>query len=145
MQSSGIIIKLSLVAALASALCGVCLQASSMHSGAHARTVATGTWGGEHVILEVSKKGAGVEFDCARGQVTRPMMLNNRGYFDLPGTFMPEHGGPVLRDEPASSHQARYSGHVNGGTMSLTVILEKEKLGPFTLTHNSQPLLRKCR
>jgi hypothetical protein len=147
MPSSRIlIIKLSLVAALAAySAAGVWLRAASMRPGAESKTVATGTWGGEHVILEVSGRGAAVEFDCARGQITQPLTLNQRGDFDVPGTFMPEHGGPVGRDEPTSPNPARYSGHVDGNTLSLIVTLERDTLGPFTLTRDSRPVLRKCR
>jgi hypothetical protein len=114
-------------------------------SGKQAKAVATGTWGGEHIILEVSEKGAEVEFDCAHGRTSQPMTLNQRGDFDIPGTFAPEHGGPVRMDEPENSKPARYSGHVVGDTMTLTVTQEKEKIGTFTLTRGTQPMLRKCR
>jgi hypothetical protein len=107
--------------------------------------VPAGTWGGEHITLAVSETGAQAEFDCAHGKITQPMALDKRGDFDVAGNFTPEHGGPVRRDETAASYPAHYSGHVEGDTMTLTIVLEKEKLGPFTLTHGSRPLLRKCR
>jgi len=123
----------------------VWLPAAGMPLGKQANAVATGSWGGEHIILEVSEKGAEVEFDCARGQVSQPMALNQKGDFDVSGTFSPEHGGPVLRDEPAASNPARYSGHVAGNTMTLTVTQGKEDIGTFTLTRGQRPTLRKCR
>jgi hypothetical protein len=110
-----------------------------------ANTVTTGTWGGEHIILEVSEKGTEAEFDCAHGEITQPMVLDKNGDFDVAGTFTPEHGGPVLRDEAPSTAPARYSGHVEGKTMKLTITLEKETAGSFTLTYDSRPMLRKCR
>jgi hypothetical protein len=121
----------------------VWLRAASGRAEAH--SVATGTWGGENIILEVSHKGAQAEFDCAHGQITHPMVLNKRGDFEVAGSYTREHGGPVLRDEVAKPSPARYSGHVGGNSMTLTVTLEKEKLGPFTLTHGQHPMLRKCR
>jgi hypothetical protein len=135
------ITKQSLVAVLTFS---VGLQAAS-RAPVDANAVAAGTWGGEHVILEVSKKGAEVEFDCAHGQITQPMTLDQHGDFDTPGTFTPEHGGPVRRDENTPPADARYSGHVDGGAMTLTVTLGKEKVGSFTLTRDSHPILRKCR
>ncbi len=107
--------------------------------------VATGTWGGEHILLEVSEKGAEVEFDCAHGQITQPITLDKHGDFDVAGTFTPEHGGPVRRDENTPPSPTRYSGHADVDTMSLTVTLGKETLGAFTLTRNASPILRKCR
>ena len=107
--------------------------------------VATGAWGGDHIILEVSERGGEAEFDCAHGQVTQPIMLDKHGDFDVAGTFTPEHGGPVRRDENVPVAPARYSGHFDGNTMSLTVTLGKEKIGSFTLTRGSLPNLTKCR
>ena len=108
-------------------------------------TLPAGTWGGEHVLLEVSSKGAELEFDCARGEIPSPIKLDSRRRFDVRGTFSPEHGGPVLRDEKTPMAQARYSGHISGDVMSLTVTSGTEKQGPFTLVRGQQPKLRKCR
>jgi hypothetical protein len=116
-----------------------------IRGAAEERTVTTGMWGGEHVILQVSKSGAEVEFDCAHGQITQPITLDKHGDFSVAGTFTPEHGGPVRRDEDTPPAQARYSGHVEGDTLSLKVTLEKEVVGTYTLTRDSQPILRKCR
>jgi hypothetical protein len=113
--------------------------------GAHASVVAAGSWGGGHIILEVSEQGAEAEFDCAHGQVTQPIILNEHGDFDVAGTFTAEHGGPVRRDENPVAAPARYSGHVDGDAMSLTVTIGKDKVGVFTLTRGSLPNLTKCR
>src|SRR5258708_31027602 len=107
--------------------------------------VATGTWGGAHIILEVSEKGADVEFDCAHGQITQPITVDPRGHFDAAGTFSPEHGGPIRRDEETTAAPARYSGHVTGDTMDLTIVRGEEKIGPYTLTRGSHPMLMQCR
>ena len=119
--------------------------APAQGAAAKDNAVANGTWGGEHMILQISEKGAEAEFDCAHGQITQPMALDKRGDFDLAGTYTPEHGGPVLRDEVANPAPARYAGHVAGDTMTLTIVVDQEKLGTFTLTRGQQPMLRKCR
>jgi len=137
-------ITLSAVAAvLVSA--NACIHAMNIQAQ-NGKSVAAGTWGGEHMILEVSGKGADAEFDCAHGKITEPLTLDKQGHFDVAGTFAPEHGGPIRRDEPDTSAPARYTGHVEGETMSLTITVGKdETVGPFTLTRGSQPMLRKCR
>lgn len=145
MRPLGLLPKGVFIAVLATASYGIWPPHAAVRSGQHAKTVATGTWGGEHIILEVSDKSADVEFDCAHGQISQPITLNQRGDFDVPGNFAPEHGGPVLRDEPSTSNPARYSGHVVGDTMTLTVTQGKETVGAFTLTHGRRPVLRKCR
>ena len=136
------LIKRPLILLLALA---ITLLQAAMQAAPDARSIATGTWGGEHIILEVSEKGAEVDFDCAHGQVPQPITLDKNGDFDVAGTFTHEHGGPVRRDENPADVPARYSGHVDDHTMTLTVTFGKEKLGAFTLTHGSLTNLRKCR
>jgi hypothetical protein len=135
------LIKHSLIVLFA--LSGVLLQAGEQ-AAPDASAIATGAWGGEHILLRVSEKGADVEFDCGHGQVTQSITLDKHGDFDVAGTFTPEHGGPVRRDENPTSASARYSGHVDGDTMSLTVSLGKEKVGTYTLIRGSRPRLTKC-
>jgi hypothetical protein len=144
-MSNGIVrstlIRRSLIALVA--LSGVLFQAGA-RAAPDASAVATGVWGGEHIVLKVSEKGADVEFDCAHGQVMQPIILDKHGDFDAGGTFTPEHGGPVRRDENTPSASARYSGHVDSDTMSLTVTLGTEKVGTYTLVRGSRPRLTKC-
>src|SRR6266849_1465533 len=135
------IIKHSLTVVFA--LSGVLLHAGTQ-AAPDASAITTGAWGREHVVLKVSEKGADVEFDCAHGQVTQPIPVDKHGDFDVAGTFTPEHGGPVRRDENTPPASARYSGHVDGDTMSLTVTLGKEKVGIYTLIRGSRPRLTKC-
>jgi hypothetical protein len=135
------LIRRSLIALFA--LSGVLFQAGA-RAAPDAGAVATGAWGGEHIVLKVRDKGADVEFDCAHGQVAQPITLDKHGDFDAGGTFTPEHGGPVRRDENTPSASARYSGHVDGDTMSLTVTLGTEKVGTYTLVRGSRPRLTKC-
>jgi len=126
------------------ALCCILLQ-TALQAAPEAVSVAKGTWGGEHVLLEVSEKGADLEFDCAHGQITQPLTIGKLGNFDAAGTFTPEHGGPVRRDEVTPTEPARYSGKVDGDTMSFTVTVGKETLGTFNLSRDAQPKLTKCR
>jgi hypothetical protein len=126
-------------------LSALSLLQAGMLAAPEASSITAGTWGGEHLILEVSEKGAEAEFECARGQVTQPIRLDGRGNFDVAGTFTPEHGGPVLRNETAQPAAARYSGHVDSDKMSLTVTIAGKTVGVFTLSRGSHPMLRKCR
>ena len=125
------------------AFSGIVLQAS-MQYAADASSLATGVWGGQGIALKVSAKGADVEFDCAHGQIPQPIKLDKHGDFEVTGTFTAEHGGPVRRDEKTASAPARYSGHVDGDTMSLTVSLDKRQVGSYTLTRGSQGHITRC-
>ena len=107
--------------------------------------VANGTWGGTGLRVEVSSTGADVEFDCAHGRIEGTIHLGKTGSFDVKGTFAPEHGGPILRDEDAAAYAARYKGRVAGDTMTVTVLQGTTKIGPFRIKRGARPILRKCR
>jgi hypothetical protein len=109
------------------------------------RALPVGTWGGEHVRLEVSERGAELEFDCAHGRIERPIRLDAQGSFDMAGDFTPEHGGPVRRDEVVHAAEARYAGRLDGQTLVLTVTRDEAVIGRFTLAFGKRPRLMKCR
>jgi hypothetical protein len=110
-------------------------------------TLASGVWGGAHVRMEVGGGGVNLEFDCAAGNVGRPVALDGEGRFDVKGTYSMQHPGPVLRDEGANSRPARYAGRVRGDALTLTVTLAdpEEDAGTFTLTRGDEGRLTKCR
>ncbi|MFL6227921.1 MAG: hypothetical protein ACJ741_03980 [Pyrinomonadaceae bacterium] len=107
----------------------------------------TGTWGGDHIGLEVTAQGGQVEYDCASGTIDRKIVLDARGRFHVSGTHVREHGGPVRRDEKPDSHPAQYTGSIQGDRMLLTVVEVDtgEMVGVFKLTRGQQPRVMKCR
>lgn len=109
--------------------------------------LAAGVWGGEHVRMEVSEGGASLEFDCGAGEIGQPVTPDGGGRFDVKGTYLLQHAGPVGRDEEANSRPARYAGRVRGETLTLTVTLAdpEEEVGTYTLTRGSEGRLMKCR
>ena len=106
-----------------------------------------GTWGGEHISLEVTARGGQVEYDCAHGTIDQKIVPDARGRFDLRGTHVREHGGPVRKDETADSHPARFNGEIKDKTMTLSVTESdtKETVRTFTLVYGQQPHLMNCR
>jgi hypothetical protein len=118
-------------------------------SGTHDKmeSAQTGTWGGQHIRLEVTAQGGQVEYDCAHGTIDQQIAPDAQGRFEVTGTNVREHGGPVRKDETADSHPARFRGQIKGDTMTLTVTESdtKEILGTFTLVYGQQPHLMKCR
>lgn len=108
--------------------------------------VAAGTWGGEHVALEVTADRGRIEYDCAHGDLAEVLEVDRSGRFAVTGTHTPEHGGPVRDDEKLVSHPARYAGRVDRGRMTLTVTLTDtgEILGTFALTQGVAGRLMKC-
>jgi hypothetical protein len=120
------------------------LLAAAAHEGRE--PVATGTWGGRGIALEVQKDGAKAEFDCARGEITEALMMDKQGRFEARGIYVRERMGPDREGESPERHAARYTGSVSGKTMQLTVTLTHsgEAAGSFTLTHGRTGRLHKC-
>jgi hypothetical protein len=108
--------------------------------------IALGPWGGEHVSLLVTETGGSLEYDCAHGRITEPLVADSSGRFDLSGTHTREHGGPIREGEKANSQPARYVGSTDGRTMSLTVTLRdsNQDVGTFTLTRGETGRIVKC-
>jgi hypothetical protein len=110
----------------------------------------TGSWGGPHISLELTKDGGRVEYDCAHGTIAGPVVLDREGRFEAAGTHSAEHPGPVREeDERREGQPVRYRGKVSGETLTLTVTPAgsnetNEEIGTFTLTRGATPRLMKC-
>ena len=114
-------------------------------AGGEERAIPIGTWGGDHILLEVTADGATLELDCAHGAVEGAIRLDSEGRFDAGGIFVQERGGPV-REGGEDARPARYTGSVEGKTMTLTIAVGDggETLGPFELVHGRSARLTKC-
>nr|MBA3241547.1 hypothetical protein [Acidobacteriota bacterium] len=106
-----------------------------------------GSWGGEHIGLQVTERGATVEYDCAHGKIGRRIVPDRNGRFDVPGTHTEESGGPVRQDAQPHTYAVRYTGRVRGGRMSLTVTRggTGKVIGTYTLMRGQEPSIFKCR
>lgn len=104
-------------------------------------------WGGTDVQMVMMAQGATLEFDCAHGAIVQAVKPDARGQFSAAGTFTPERGGPVMKDNPPRDLPAVYKGTVDGDTMRLQVVLDDKAQQPpqFTLTRGQQGRVRKCR
>ena len=113
-----------------------------------------GVWGGLHVRLEITNTGAGaspagggtIEFDCAHGGLTLPVLPDKSGRFEVPGYFVQERGGPLQADQPLSAKPARYWGEINGSRMTLQLARTDSawSAGPYTLQRGSAGMVFKC-
>lgn len=104
-------------------------------------------WGGNDVSMEVTAQGATLEFDCARGAILEAIKPSVKGEFAARGTYTPELGGPIRKDNPPRDLPAIYKGSIDGDTMRLEVMLgdKQQEPPPFTLTRGRAGHLRKCR
>lgn len=111
------------------------------------RNVRLGTWGGDHIRMEVTERGAAIDYDCAHGSIDKRMTLDDDGNFDLAGFHVREHHGPIRVGRELASLPARYTGRVEGQTMTLNVTLAdtKQSVGTYTLVYGRTPRIVKCR
>jgi hypothetical protein len=111
------------------------------------KSVPKGTWGGEHIQLEVSEQGGQVEYDCAHGSIDQKLVLDAQGRFKVTGTHVHERGGPTRKGEGENGHPAQFSGQITGNKMTLKVTETDsgESLGEFNLTYGQTPRLMKCK
>jgi hypothetical protein len=108
--------------------------------------ISNGSWGGQHIHIDVDSKSATLAFDCAHGTIEGPLMADSKGRFSWKGTYSPEHGGPVRNEENDTGQAAVYTGSIKNQTMTLTVRLanQKEPLDTFVLTQGKTGRIRKC-
>ena len=125
---------------------GLLLAATVDAKGRKKHRLATGTWGGQHLRIEVGTNSAAIEYDCAKGTIAGPLTLDSKGNFSWKGSHSVERGGPTRMGEP-EGQPASYSGSVKGATMTLTVTLvnDSESIGTFTLTRGNPGKVFKCR
>lgn len=104
-----------------------------------------GEWGGEQVSLSVTDKGARLELACAHGSVETAILLDGEGRFDVAGVYVREGPGPV-RLEDEGGEPARFSGRVDGDSMTLTVERTKgsRHVGTFKLGKGRRARIIKC-
>ena len=107
--------------------------------------VALGTWGSRQISIEVTDTGATLDFPCANGQITEPLVLNGLGQFDVAGVYRQEHPGPVRMGED-DSQSARYTGKVEGKVLTLIIKVRGSDvvLGPFVCNFGVKTRVPKC-
>jgi len=86
---------------------------------APAKAVPNGVWGGEHIRMEVNDSGADIEFDCAKGSISQPLELDDKGRFKVEGIYMAESPAPVAVGGgfTASRVKATFTGTLSGSTV----------------------------
>ena len=108
--------------------------------------VSIGTWGGEHVLLTVTADGAHLDFDCASGDIMRPLTLDSNRRLAVDGVFLQKRGGPIRLGQEPDRKPARYAGHLRDNTLTFDVVLldSRESVGSFTAIFGATPRLVRC-
>ena len=121
-------------------------QSMSNNSTRQNTTDLNGTWGGDHISMDVTDSGAEIDYDCAHGSITEKIVPDGRGNFVVKGLHVRERPGPVRQGDDLTGKPATYHGSIDGDTMKLTVTLSgsDETVGTFTLTRGKPGRVRKC-
>jgi hypothetical protein len=104
----------------------------------------TGAWGGRGISLSLTETGGTVEYDCAHGTISSPLVPDDAGTVRATGVHVREHGGPVRDGEPVDSSPAIFVGRVQGAALNLRVIVGTDTLGGFLAGQGATPQLFKC-
>ena len=105
-----------------------------------------GTYGSEHIRMDVGTTDSAIEYDCAAGALFGPLPV--RGSFVSAGTHTPGTGGPERQGEIRPAYPATYSGRVIADRIEMVVDAElpsgRTRLGPFRLQRGSEGNLLRC-
>jgi hypothetical protein len=86
-----------------------------------------------------------LEYDCGHGSIDMPFVVDGDGRFDVAGVHVFEHGGPVHNDEVPDAHAARYTGQVEGETMTLTLSVPDRGVSEtFSLVRDAPGSIVRC-
>jgi hypothetical protein len=109
--------------------------------------LATGTWGGPHIRIQVESGSASIDYDCANGTIDGPFNLDGNGSFTWRGSHTREGPGPIRVGQEENGKAAIYTGSVKGDNMTLTVKLAdtNEVVDTFTLKHGGAGRVFKCK
>ena len=101
-----------------------------------------GMWGGNNAGLMADDTSAHIHIGCTYGQVHDPIVLDMSSRFDVTG----EQNITAHPVDLGILHPARFTGSIDGRTMTLTVTLTDTAvtLGPVELTFEKEPIMGPC-
>lgn len=95
--------------------------------------------------MNLTSAGGTIEYDCASGSLSEPIIPGSDGGFEVQGTHTPGHGGPAIEGEILPVYRVRFTGVVRGDRMTMTGRVENGVLlGPFTLRRGSESGIFRC-
>ena len=81
-----------------------------------------GQWGGDQLRLVIDAQGGRIFTGCADGSFSGPLRLAADGSFRVDGVFEQRLPGPQRADDEAPRAQARFSGELRQGLMTLSIL-----------------------
>jgi len=128
-------------------LCATVFLSSAAASAGRGGDEGAQLWGARGIALRMTEQGAKIEFDCAHASILQPIEPNASGEFSVPGTYTPEAGGPVQKNNPGRDLPATFHGVIRRDSIHLEMTVSGEGQQPrsFTLTRGNPGRLVKCR
>jgi hypothetical protein len=110
-------------------------------------SVPKGNWGATGINLVVVENGAIIEYDCANGEITQKLMINEQGGFSVNGVYIRRYPGALRVKFPPKRQPARYEGKISGDKMTLKVTLTEtgETLEEVVLERGKIARIHGCR
>ncbi len=110
------------------------------------RNVSPGNWGGNGIRLVVEANSTAIEYDCAHGEITGVLTIDQNGNFDAKGFHTRERGGPIREGVLDRRDPAHYTGRISGNQMTLKVMMADtgDLIGDFQLELGKNVRLHKC-
>jgi hypothetical protein len=110
-------------------------------------TVSPSTWGGAGVRVVVGEKSVSIQYDCAAGEISKPLGTDRRGKFVANGFHRYLPPGPVRPAFQTKPLPARYEGKVSAGAMTYRVFLieTNELIGQFSAGRDKEARIAGCR
>lgn len=103
-----------------------------------------GSFGGNHVALQLTARGGTLDFDCATGTIGPITPRGSHNYTAI-GTYLPAPGGPSDSGLPPVPREVVFNGLVNVDSLSMTGKLsDGSVIGPFILIRDAPPTIYRC-
>ncbi len=105
---------------------------------------ATGTWGGREASAVLTVSGGTVSYPCGTSTIDSAWSINPAGQFSAIGQYF--FGGGPVPPQGGTPHPARYSGQLQGDSLTLTLTLTdlNQTLGPFHMVRGGPPVVQLC-
>jgi hypothetical protein len=108
--------------------------------------VTEGNWGAAGVNFVVEDGGVKIEYDCATGEISQKLSIDEQGGFSVNGVYTRRYPGALRVKLLPKPQPARFEGKISGDKLTLKVTLTEtgETLEEVVLERNIAGRIRKC-
>lgn len=109
-------------------------------------SMSPGNWGATGVNFVVEETGVKIEYDCAAGEITQKVVLDEQGGFSADGVYTRRYPGALRVKFLPEPQPARYEGKISGDKLTLKVTLTQtgETLAEVVLQRDTTGRIHRC-